>query len=92
LNSPVVAAAAGVVLVVGRDPWGYGSYVVISHDGGLATLYGHLNVVKVVVGQQVNQAQRIGLEGSTGISTGPHVHFEVRLGGVPTDPLPYVHL
>jgi murein DD-endopeptidase MepM/ murein hydrolase activator NlpD len=90
LNSPVVAAAAGVVLVVGRDPWGYGSYVVISHDGGLATLYGHLNVVKVVVGQQVNQAQRIGLEGSTGISTGPHVHFEVRLGGVPTDPLPYV--
>jgi murein DD-endopeptidase MepM/ murein hydrolase activator NlpD len=90
LNSPVVAAAAGVVLVVGRDPWGYGSYVVISHDGGLATLYGHLNVVKVVVGQQVNQAQQIGLEGSTGISTGPHVHFEVRSGGVPTDPLPYV--
>lgn len=90
VNSPVVAAADGVVSLVGRDPWGYGNYVVITHAGGLATLYGHLNAVEVAVNQQVTRAQEIGLEGSTGLSTGPHLHFEVRSDGTPTDPIPYM--
>lgn len=89
-NSPVLAAADGEVTLVGRDPWGYGNYVVISHDGGLATLYAHLNTVMVASGQLVLQSQQIANEGSTGNSTGPHLHFEVRVGGVPTDPIPYL--
>jgi len=90
VDSPIFAAADGVVMLVGRDPWGYGNYIVISHSGGLATLYGHLNVVGVASGESVLQGQQIGLEGSTGISTGPHLHFEVRVDGVPVNPLPYL--
>jgi murein DD-endopeptidase MepM/ murein hydrolase activator NlpD len=90
VNCPVRAAADGVVTVVGWDPWGYGNYVVISHNGGMATVYGHLNVVMVAAGQLVLQSQQIATEGSTGNSTGPHLHFELRLGGVPTDPLPHL--
>ena len=89
-NSPILAAADGVVMLVARDPWGYGNYIVISHSGGLATLYGHLNAVTVAVGESVLQGQQIGLEGSTGISTGPHLHFEVRIGGAPVNPMPYL--
>jgi murein DD-endopeptidase MepM/ murein hydrolase activator NlpD len=90
VNSQVRAAADGVVTLVGWDPWGYGNYVVISHNGGMATVYGHLNVVMVAAGQLVLQWQQIATEGSTGNSTGPHLHFELRLGGVPTDPLPHL--
>ena len=90
VNSPVMAAADGVVIVASRDAWGYGNYVVISHGTGLSTLYGHLNLIQVATGQTVAQGARIGLEGSTGISTGPHVHFEVRVGGTPVNPLPYL--
>jgi murein DD-endopeptidase MepM/ murein hydrolase activator NlpD len=90
VNSPVLAAADGEVTLVGFDPWGYGNYVVISHDGGMATVYGHLNAAQVTVGQLVLQSQQIANEGSTGNSTGPHLHFEVRVGGVPTDPIPYL--
>jgi len=90
VNSPIFAAADGVVALVGRDPWGYGNYIVISHGGGLATLYGHLNAVGAAMGQSVLQGQQIGLEGSTGLSTGPHLHFEVRVGGKPVNPMPYL--
>jgi murein DD-endopeptidase MepM/ murein hydrolase activator NlpD len=89
-NTPVVAAADGEVTLVGFDRWVYGNYVVISHDGGMATLYAHLNLALVTAGQPVLQSQQIAIEGSTGNSTGPHLHFEVRLGGVPTDPIPYL--
>jgi murein DD-endopeptidase MepM/ murein hydrolase activator NlpD len=90
VNSPVTSAADGVVALVGRDPWGYGNYIVVSHAGGLATLYAHLNAVGVAMGQSVLEGQQIGLEGSTGNSTGPHLHFEVRVGGAPVDPMPYL--
>ena len=87
-NAPVLAAADGVVAVVGSSQVGYGNYVIVAHPGGLATLYGHLNVALVRAADRVVQHQPIGLEGSTGNSTGPHLHFEVRINGQPVDPIP----
>ncbi len=87
-GTPVLAADDGAVAAVGDGTTGYGRYVVLSHRDGLLTLYGHLEQPLVKVGDQVNQGQPIGLEGSTGNSTGPHVHFELRSGGVPTNPAP----
>ena len=90
LGSPVMAAADGVVVAVGSDAIGYGNYVVIAHGGGIETLYGHLLKADVSVGQVVGRGQVIGLEGSTGYSTGPHVHFELRVNDLVTDPMPYL--
>lgn len=89
-NDPVLAADDGRVVetVVGSS--GYGNYVVIGHANGVTTLYGHLNQILVKPGDQIRQGDTLGLEGSTGYSTGPHVHFEVRLNGVPVDPLNYL--
>ncbi len=89
-GSPVLAAAAGVVAVVGGGTTGYGNYVVVAHPGGVTTLYGHLAVAAVAGGQAVEQGQPVGLEGSTGNSTGPHCHFEVRVAGQPVDPIPFL--
>jgi murein DD-endopeptidase MepM/ murein hydrolase activator NlpD len=90
LGTAVMAAAAGVVVAVGHGAVGYGNYVVIAHGGGIATLYGHLLATEVVVGQIVVGGQLIGREGSTGFSTGPHVHFELRLNDAIVDPMPYL--
>ena len=89
-GSPVYAADDGVVALVGKSSSGYGNYVVIAHSGGLDTLYGHLSAALVKVGQRVNQGQTVGLEGSTGNSTGPHLHFELRIKQQPIDPTPYL--
>ncbi len=89
-GSPVYAADDGVVALVGSSSSGYGNYVVIAHLGGLDTLYGHLSTALVKVGQQVTQGTVIGLEGSTGNSTGPHLHFELRIDQKPVDPSPYL--
>jgi murein DD-endopeptidase MepM/ murein hydrolase activator NlpD len=88
-GSPVVASAAGTVIYAG---WmgGYGNLVVIDHGGGLATAYGHNSGFAVGGGQSVAQGQVIAYCGSTGHSTGPHVHFEVRINGSPVDPLGYL--
>ena len=88
--TPVLATDDGVVAVVGGGNFGYGTYVVIAHRDNLVSLYGHLNRALVSPGQVVTQGQEIGLEGSTGNSTGPHCHFEVRLNDVPIDPSPYL--
>ncbi len=87
---PVLAAGDGVVLLAGFNTGGYGNYVVIAHVGGIDTLYGHLMQISVRQGQRVQKAQPIGLEGSTGNSTGPHLHFEVRKAGRPVDPKPFL--
>jgi murein DD-endopeptidase MepM/ murein hydrolase activator NlpD len=89
-GSQVLAADDGIVALVGSSSSGYGNYVVIAHSGGLDTLYGHLATTLVKVGQQVTQGQPVGLEGSTGNSTGAHVHFELRINQKPVDPAPYL--
>ena len=89
MGAPIHAAASGQVIYAA---WmsGYGNLTVIDHGGGLATAYGHQSRLEVSVGDQVTQGQQIGLIGSTGHSTGPHLHFEVRVNGVPVDPLGYL--
>jgi murein DD-endopeptidase MepM/ murein hydrolase activator NlpD len=89
VGTPVVAAAAGTVIVAG---WfgGYGNLVVVDHGNGFSTAYGHNTSVTVGVGQLVAQGQLISYSGSTGHSTGPHVHFEVRVNGTAVDPLGYL--
>lgn len=89
-GTTVMAAAGGVVVAVGHSRIGYGNYVVIAHGGGIMTLYGHLLETDVDVGNKVARGQRIGLEGSTGWSTGPHVHFELRVNDSVVDPMPYL--
>jgi murein DD-endopeptidase MepM/ murein hydrolase activator NlpD len=89
-GSPVYAADDGVVALVGSSSSGYGNFVVIAHSGGLDTLYGHLSTALVKVGQQVTQSQPIGMEGSSGNSTGAHLHFELRINQRPVDPAPYL--
>jgi len=89
-GTQVLAADDGVVALVGSSSSGYGNYVVIAHSGGLDTLYGHLATTLVQVGQSVSQGQPVGLEGSTGNSTGAHVHFELRINQKPIDPTPYL--
>ena len=89
-GSLVYAADDGVVALVGSSSSGYGNYVVIAHSGGLDTLYGHLSTAVVKVGQAVTQGQPVGLEGSSGNSTGPHLHFELRINQRPVDPTPYL--
>jgi murein DD-endopeptidase MepM/ murein hydrolase activator NlpD len=83
------AAASGTVAIAG---WvgGYGNYTCIQHGGSLSTCYGHQSSISVSVGQSVSQGQVIGYSGNTGHSTGPHVHFEVRVNGSPVDPLGYL--
>ena len=88
-GTPIHAAAAGQVLLAGYDG-GYGNLVVLDNGGGLSTAYAHQSQIAVSVGQQVTQGQVIGYVGSTGFSTGPHLHFEVRINGAPVDPMGYL--
>ena len=85
-----VKAAADAVVVSAAAHGGYGLAVVLDHGGALATLYGHLSRLDVQPGDVVHRGDRIGLVGSTGASTGPHLHFEVRVSGTPVDPSPYL--
>lgn len=85
-TSPVYASKAGTV-IVSQYSSSYGNYVAISHGSGNTTLYAHMSSRKVEVGQYVNQGDVIGITGSTGNSTGPHLHFEVTENGVRVNPL-----
>ena len=89
----IVAAGTGVVTHAGGAPTGYSGYglmVIIDHGNGVSTLYAHLSRIRVVVGQAVAPGDDIGAMGTTGNVTGSHLHFEVRLGGVPVNPNPWV--
>ncbi len=90
-GATILAADAGRVVVAGwPDNTGYGNRVMIDHGNGFVTLYGHMSVVKVAAGQTVNRGDPIGLEGSTGRSTGPHLHFEIRRSGAAINPMEYL--
>lgn len=89
-GAPVVAASEGMVIFAGVMG-GYGNCVMISHGDGLATLYGHGSEIIAQIGQTVKQGDIIMKVGSTGVSTGPHVHFEIRKNGVAVDPIPYLN-
>ena len=86
LGTPVLAAADGIVVAVAHTSVGYGNYVMIAHGGGVITLYAHLLETDVGMGDRVARGKKIGLEGSSGLSTGPHVHFEVRINDQVVDP------
>jgi len=85
INTPVLAARDGVVKETGTLEI-YGHFIIIDHDGGYQSVYAHLNEVLVSPGQKVSAGDRIALSGNSGISTGPHLHFEIRRDGKPVDP------
>jgi murein DD-endopeptidase MepM/ murein hydrolase activator NlpD len=89
-GTPILAADAGYVVAAGRDTWGYGNQVVIDHGNGFKTRYAHLQNILVKAGQTVTKNQKIGTMGSTGRSTGPHLHFEVISGGTFRNPLGFL--
>lgn len=90
-NKPIYAADSGrVIKAQGGWNGGYGAVIIIDHGNGKQTLYGHLNKIYVKVGENVTKGTTIGAMGSTGRSTGPHIHFEVRVGGVRKNPLYYI--
>lgn len=88
-GKPIVASKSGVVKYVGWDANGYGNYLIIDHGGGYSTLYAHCSSIQVSTGETVSQGQRIASIGSTGWSTGPHCHFEIRVNGQHTNPANY---
>jgi murein DD-endopeptidase MepM/ murein hydrolase activator NlpD len=89
-GQPIRASKSGSVVTASYDNSGYGYHVVIDHGGGLATLYAHASKLFVSVGESVVQGETIAAVGSTGASTGDHLHFEVRVNGSPEDPLAYL--
>lgn len=88
-GTPILAADSGVATVIPNNGNGYGNYIMINHGGGRVTLYAHMSAFAISGGATVTQGQVIGYVGSTGNSTGPHLHFEVRVNGATTDPKQY---
>ena len=91
-GTPIKAAAAGTVTTASYGyNGGYGNYVIISHGNGIQTVYAHCNSLNVSVGQKVSQGQQIATVGSTGNSTGNHLHLEIRVNGVAQNPQNYLY-
>jgi murein DD-endopeptidase MepM/ murein hydrolase activator NlpD len=89
IGTPILAPADGEVSYVGRQR-GYGRLVKIRHENGFETVYAHLNRARVRVGQRVRRGDRIADMGNTGRSTGPHLHYEIRLNGRPLNPMKFI--
>lgn len=89
-GTPIRAAADGILFHAGPDA-NYGNEALIDHGYGLTTKYGHLRSLSVVVGEEVRRGQIIGTVGTTGRTTGPHLHYEVLVGGTPVNPVKYLH-
>ncbi len=88
-GSDILAAESGTVIFSGRNS-GYGNYIIVDHGGGVSTLYAHASRLLFSEGAKVTRGQAIAKVGSTGISTGPHLHFEVRIYGEHTNPQTYL--
>jgi murein DD-endopeptidase MepM/ murein hydrolase activator NlpD len=89
-GTSIVASADGLVTTIGTDP-DHGRMVVLSHGHRIVTRYGHLEEVEVEMGQRVRKGHRIGKMGSTGLSIGPVLYYEVRVNGIPTNPTSYLY-
>jgi len=89
MRTPVIAPAAGTVHFAGSEG-GLGNTVTLSHGHGTRTVYGHMDKLKVKAGQTVRRGDVIGWVGNTGLSTGPHLHYEVEIKGAYVDPLQYI--
>jgi murein DD-endopeptidase MepM/ murein hydrolase activator NlpD len=89
MGTPVVAAASGTVIIAGCQN-GYGNVVYIDHGNGLSTRYGHLSHIDATIGQKIMRGEVLGRVGSTGRSTGPHLHYEVRINNQPVNPRTYL--
>jgi murein DD-endopeptidase MepM/ murein hydrolase activator NlpD len=89
-GTSILAADSGYVVQTGWSEYGYGKYVVVDHSNGFQTLYAHLHTILVEVGQSVGKGERIGSVGTTGKTTGPHLHFEIRYHGIQRNPLGYL--
>ena|SRR2546429_5512473 len=85
-GEPVYAFAKGTVVYAGEINWGYGKYVEVDHGDNLHSIYGHLSAINVQKGQQIEMGQQLGLMGHTGWATGPHLHFQTNLWGIPINP------
>ena len=90
MGTPIYATADGTVLRAGWNAGGYGNLVELDHGKGIATRYGHMSAVLVSAGQHITRGQQIGRMGSTGRSTGSHLHYEVRIDGRPVNPIPFM--
>ncbi|WP_010257758.1 M23 family metallopeptidase [Treponema primitia] len=88
----IVAAADGQVVTVDYDATGFGNYIIIKHKHGFYTRYGHMQQFRVTTGQRVQQGETIGYIGNTGLSTGPHLHYEVHIGSDVVDPFKYLNI
>jgi murein DD-endopeptidase MepM/ murein hydrolase activator NlpD len=89
-GTQIGAAGVGVTEFAGWNSRGYGNLVVVRHRLGYTTWYAHLSIITTWVGEEVTGGTRLGYVGSTGHSTGPHLHFELRKNAVPIDPMPYL--
>lgn len=90
LGDDVNAAFDGKVITAGFNDGGYGNLIIIEHENNMTTYYAHLNDIYVQVGDSIKKGERIGTVGNTGLSTGPHLHFELRVNGDPVDPTNYI--
>ena len=90
VGDPIYAADAGVAVYAGWNVYGFGNLVILDHGNNWHSLYAHLSEIHVTCGQGVTQGALLGLAGSTGRSTGPHLHFEIRSGGVNVNPWEYL--
>jgi murein DD-endopeptidase MepM/ murein hydrolase activator NlpD len=88
-GTPIIAPADGIVTFVGTEG-NYGKMLLINHGYGLVTCYGHCSEIFVKPGQKVKRAEKVASIGNTGVSTGPHLHYEIRVNGVPVDPVNYL--
>jgi len=89
MRTPVIATAAGTVTFAGNEA-GLGNTVSLSHGHGMRTIYGHMDKLKVKTGQPVKRGDILGWVGNTGLSTGPHLHYEIEVSGSAVDPLKYI--
>lgn len=86
ISDPITPFMKGKVIHTGELSWGYGKHIIVDHGNNITSLYAHLSKINVKKDDDVSPGDVIGLEGSTGWSTGPHVHFEVRVFGIPVNP------